>query len=135
MTRVSLRITQSPPEAEVMIRFLRADGGWLYITANVDTGAEITFLPIDLLAILAYDTVNTAHLTVERAGVKKANYEVVETSILVQIEDEFGNVSQPFTMPIWFGQTSVRLFGMTNALERGALHLDMQALSGYIDIP
>jgi len=135
MIRISLQITQNPPQAEVIIRFLRKDGSWLFVTATVDTGAEITFLPEDILNVIDYNTAQTSYLTVERAGIRNADYKVTETIVTVQLEDAFGNISQPFEMPIWFGQTKVQLFGMTNAIQRGVLHLDMPSLSGYIELP
>lgn len=37
-------------------------------------------------------------------------------------------------MTVWFAPTNATLLGMTGALDRAVLHLDMPTLTGYIEL-
>lgn len=134
MTRVSLRVTQDPPQAEVMLRCLRFDGNWEFITAVVDTGAEVSLLPSQWRDIIAHDRAETIPMRVERGGRDDVVYDTLEAKVTAYIEDEQGNQSEPFLMTVWFAPTNATLLGMTGALDRAVLHLDMPTLTGYIEL-
>jgi hypothetical protein len=60
MPRIQLQIYIDPGQAEVIFNVLRSDGSYERLSGVIDTGAEISLLPNDLLDKVVYRTIGSA---------------------------------------------------------------------------
>src|SRR5688572_5157663 len=135
MTRIQLRLYVNPGEAEITVAIKLPDNTYERITGKVDTGAEISLLPNDILKKLP-PVADEEHqiFTVEQAGIAKQSFQAVERQITMLLEDQFGNETQPFEARVWFGETEIALIGFEDVLERAVLHIDMPQRTGWLEI-
>jgi hypothetical protein len=135
MSRLALYVKPKPITPIVILNLRRRDGGFERLNAIVDTGAEVTFLPAKQMIHLAYRVSENSEVKVEQAGIANQRFNVLEAYVEAYLEDEQGNVTQPFETKIWFGTTTETLLGVEQMLDRAILHLDMPALTGYLEFP
>jgi predicted aspartyl protease len=136
MTRVALRIYHDPGEADVFMNIRARDDGIETLAPVIDTGAETTTLPKDLLDRIIYRLSPRASVTATQAGIATQTVEMIEAYIVVSLEDAFGNRTKDFEILCWFTDTEQPLLGFTDVLDRAILHLDMvNQPAGYIEIP
>lgn len=134
MPRINLRVYTNPGQLEVICNILRVDGNYERITAIIDTGAEVSFFPIDLLNVLVDDVESRKVVSLEQAGIAQQQFDGIESAITVFLEDMAGNQSKMITIPAVFADTGIALLGFEGALERCVFHVDMPRLTGYIEI-
>jgi len=135
MTRISLLISKDPVQAEVYVNFQQTDGSAHKRPAIIDTGAEISLFPLDLLSFIAFDAHSRQEIILEQAGVVGQKFTAIEVQTHIVLEDSQGNITKSIPIRAWFADTDRWILGMTDALARGILHIDMPALSSYIEIP
>jgi hypothetical protein len=68
MTRLQLRIYVNPGEAEIFCNLLRQDGNQERIAATIDTGAEISLFPVELLDIIEFRPSLRQNVVIDQAG-------------------------------------------------------------------
>jgi hypothetical protein len=135
MIRIQLRLYVNPGEAEITVAIKLPDNTYERMTGKVDTGAEISLLPNDILKKLPPIADEERQIfTVEQAGIAKQSFQVEERQITLILEDQFGNETQPFVARVWFGETEIALIGFQNILDRAVLHIDMPQHSGWLEI-
>jgi hypothetical protein len=134
MPRIQLRVTRHPDQAEVFLNIKDTSGGYLRQAAIVDTGAQVSLLPEQLMALLDARLVGGERVLLIRAGMESLTFEAVEAVITVFLEDEHGNQTEPFECPVWFAATLDVLAGFGGLLDRAILHLDMPNLTGYLEL-
>lgn len=132
MTRLQLRFYVHPGEAQIFCNLLRKDGKEEKITATIDTGAAICLFPTELLDVIVYG--ETTKLKIDQAGIANQYFEAIQTLITISLEDEFGNMTNLFQIPAWFGATTISLIGFAGVLDRSVLHLDSIQQTGWLDI-
>lgn len=135
MTRVRLRIYRKPGRAEVFLHISRTDGGIIRLVALVDTGAEVTLLPQWILDFVPHAISGKGLFEVQQAGIARQVFSATEATIKIALEDEFGNRIPEFSATAWFADTEKALVGFQDGLDRAVLHLDMPALTGYLEFP
>jgi deoxyxylulose-5-phosphate synthase len=129
--RIFLRIYVNPGEAQIFCNLLRKDGNLETITATIDTGAGICLFPKELLEILSYRASGDEHIVIDQAGIAGQFFDAVEAFVSISLEDEFGNVTSIFEVPVWFADTRTVLIGFTGVLDRAVLHIDMLQQSDH----
>ncbi len=134
MTRVPLRVYQNPGGAELFVRLTTHKGDYEWIAATIDTGAEVTLLPLHLMAIVPYQITARGQILVEQAGIAQQSFEVTEARVTLALEGLDGTQTGEFQAVVWFTDTQEALLGFDGILDRAILHLDMPALTGYIDL-
>lgn len=134
MSRIHLRVYLQPGQIEVFCNILRVNGTYERVTTIIDTGAEISFFPIDLLPIVAHDVESREIISLEQAGMAQQQFDGVGCTITLFLEDIEGNQSIPLEVPAIFADTGTALLGFEGVLDRAVLHLDTPRLSGYIEI-
>jgi hypothetical protein len=113
----------------------RPDGSYKRSVAIVDTGAQVSLLPDDIMSDLDYRVIGTGIIEVEQAGIAKQTFKAVEAAIKLKFEDQFGNETADLEIPIWFADAKYPLIGFEGVLDRAVLHLDMAgAREGYLEI-
>ncbi len=132
MTRLHLRTYIAPGAAELFCNVLRQDGSYERLAATVDTGAQISMLPDDLLDLVVYREYTT--ITIEQAGIAQQAFQGAEALVTITLEDEFGNITEPFEIQTWFADTNRSLVGFLGVLDRAVLHIDMPQRSGWLEI-
>lgn len=133
MPRIQLRVYIDPGRAEVFLNLRHKEGKYHFYTAVVDSGAETSLLPINLMSILDYRLSERGHFMIEQAGIAKQSVEVVEAYVNVFLEDITGAKTEEFEARVWFTDSSYYLAGFGGILERAVLHLDMPTLTGYLE--
>lgn len=132
MTRLHLRTYVAPGAAELFCNVLRQDGSYERLAAVVDTGAQVSMLPNDLLNWIVYREYTT--ITIEQAGIARQNFQGVEALVTITLEDEFGNMTEPFEIQTWFADTNRSVVGFLGVLDRAVLHIDMPQRNGWLEI-
>lgn len=135
MARLQLRVYRSPGYAETFLQIKGQDNQFAPRVAVIDTGAQITLLPMHLLETIEYRLTQRGNFTIDQAGIAKQSFEAIEAEITVYLEDLAGNRSPEFVVPAWFAQTDKSLIGFGGILEQAIFHLDMPHLSGYLEFP
>jgi hypothetical protein len=74
VTHLRLLIYTDPGEVQIFCNLIRKDGGQEKLTATVDTGAEISLFPLELLDILEYRLGTRGQITVDRLQRLKSTY-------------------------------------------------------------
>ncbi|MBK9123195.1 MAG: hypothetical protein IPM16_08755 [Chloroflexi bacterium] len=100
----------------------------------MDTGAQISLLPLEILDLLEDAGSPQTRISLEQAGITRHSFEAVEARIALQFEDLEGNVSEVITAPCWFADTEVALIGFEGVLDRAVLHIDYPGRIGWIDV-
>lgn len=135
MPRLQLRVYVEPGGAEIFLNFKRKDGIYQRIAATIDTGAEATLLPAQLLDTADYRVVERGEITVEQAGIAKQAFAATEAMIDVFLEDENGTRTNCFAVRVWFADTEMALLGFADILDKAILHIDMRdTRSGWLEI-
>ena len=134
MTRLQLQIFQHPPVARIVMNIKRHDGQDYLLEAEVDTGAQVSLLPIRLMEILDYQIINKTEIIIDQAGISKQEFSATEAYITHSLEDLQGNQTPQFKARVWFANTSVVLLVFADILDRAILHIDMPQRTGWIDI-
>ena len=132
-SKIQLRVYVQPGQAEVFINIRRKDGGYHKQAAIVDTGAQISLLPPELMASLDYRLSENGQITVEQAGIAQQAFQAIEAFVTLHLEDGFGNRTAPTEVRVWFAKTRKVLVGFDGVLERAVLHLDAPRLTGYLE--
>lgn len=134
MAQVQLRLLSR--RAEVFVRLKRPDDTYEIMTAIVDTGAQISLFPRNLLLNVAYRKINEGIISIEQAGIASQLFKAIEAIVTLFLEDQYGNQTNDIEVRAWFADTRVVLVGFTDVLDRAILHLDMvNQPAGYIKIP
>ncbi len=135
MPRIQLRMYIEPGQAEVICNILRKDQHYDRFTAVIDTGAEVSLLPIELLDQIVSRSGERGRFTVEQAGIARQTFEAVEAYVTLFFEDAIGRSTRPFEVRAWFSQTNVPLIGFADVLDRAILHIDMlDQRRGWLEI-
>jgi hypothetical protein len=134
MARLQLRIYIEPGAAEIFFNILRRDGNYERLSAVIDTGAAVTLLPDDLLETVNYRPGDRGTITIEQAGIAKQAFQAVEHYVYVDLEDQFGQRTGVFEIPVWFTKTSKALVGFAGILDQAILQIDMLQRTGWLDI-
>jgi hypothetical protein len=135
MARINLRLYINPGMAEVFINFRMKDGGRRLVTATVDTGAEVSVLPFDLMPILDYRLAEKSEVIIDQAGIARQSFQATEAFVWAFLEDQSGSHTREFEMRVWFADTSEALLGFDGILDQAILHLDfMGQRTGWIEI-
>lgn len=132
--RINLRVYINPGQIEVFCNILRMDGNFERVTTVIDTGAEVSFFPIDLLDVVAHDVESRKVVSLEQAGIAQQQFDGVECMVTAFLEDMAGNQSTVMNIPAVFADTGVALLGFEGVLDRSIVHVDMPRLTGYIEI-
>lgn len=133
MARLQLRVYVHPGEAEIFLKIRKPNGDDETVTVMVDTGAQRALLPNSLLEDIAYQRLGDEPFTITQAGIANQHFQATEAEIMVHLEDAFGNVSPVFPVTVWFADTDTAIIGFGGILEQATFHLDMPALSGYLE--
>jgi hypothetical protein len=124
-----------PGEAEVFLKVRRNDGSLEPLTAAIDTGAETTLLPNDILNKVKHRLSERGTVTVQQAGIARQTFTVTEAFVILMLEDQFGTQTAEFEVRVWFADTDQALIGYHDILDRATLHIDMrETRSGYIEL-
>lgn len=135
MPRLQLRISIDPGKAETFARIKRKDGGYHFVVATIDTGAEVSLLPAKLLNFIDYRLAGHGTITVDQAGIARQSFVATEAIVTLLLEDEFGVETNEFEARGWFADTGVALIGFADILDRATLHIDMwQTRNAWIEI-
>jgi hypothetical protein len=130
---IQLRISTDPGVAEIFCTLLRADGNQEKLTAVIDTGAEISLFPLELLPLLKTAQGRKA-IEVEQAGIAKQTFQAVSVRIQIAFEDAMGKLTPQFQIPAWFADTDTSIIGFAGVLDRAVLHIDMPQQLGWLEI-
>jgi hypothetical protein len=132
--RINLRLYKEPGAAEIFVNLKRQDGGYELMVAVIDTGAEYSLLPTDLLQILEYEQADRGAFRIEQAGMARQVFEATEATVTVYLEDVAGSRTPEFGARFWFADTRARLVGFKDILDRAALHIDMLKMEGWLEM-
>lgn len=132
MSRIALQIQQNPPEVEIVCNLLRRDGGHEKVVAFIDTGAEVSLLPLYLMDVI--DVHQPADVVLQQGGIGALTIEAVQATINIAFEDSSGNVTSFRKAQVWFADTEVALIGFESILDQGVLHIDMPARDGWLQL-
>lgn len=135
MTRLQLRVYRDPGQAEAFLKIKQKDSGYYTCTVIVDTGAEVSLLPDDLMEELYYRLSERGSFEVTQAGIAKQVFVATEAYVTVYLEDMNGTRTAEFEILVWFTETINFLIGFGGILERAILHLDTSNLAGYLEFP
>lgn len=135
MPRIHLRIYVDPGEAEITFNIQLHDQSYERVTGTVDTGAEVSLLPNYLLTRIG-TIVDDEHETfiVDQAGIANQAFSAVRATVTLFLEDQYGNRTRAFEVPVWFADTEIALIGFKGILDRAVLHLDMPKREGWLEI-
>lgn len=134
MTRLQLQIFQHPPVARIVMNIQRYDGQDYLLEAEVDTGAQVSLLPIRLMDIFDYRPIDETQIVIDQAGIMKQAFNATEAVVKLSLEDLAGNQTSQFEARVWFADTNVVLLGFADILAHAVLHIDMPQRLGWIDI-
>src|SRR5512147_2266120 len=98
MSRIQLRVYVEPAEVECFLRIKRKDGDYEKLSAIVDTGAQISLLPIYLLDVIDYPLDKTSQIQIDQAGIANQQFGATETMISLFLEDVFGSQTSEITI-------------------------------------
>lgn len=115
MSRIQLRIYRNPGEAEIFINLKRKDGGFNKEIAKVDTGAEVSLLPLEMMTIIEHQLIQQQPIRIEQAGIAQQNFQAFEGKVTLFLEDSIGNTTKELEVMVWFAQTQVILLGFEGA--------------------
>jgi predicted aspartyl protease len=132
MIRIQLLLTVNG--AEIVCNFRRKDGSFERITAFIDTGAETSFLPNELMDILDYRLSDNSRVEIVQAGISKQAFIATEAYITVFFEDMLGHQTHEIEARVWFADAYEYLIGFSEILDSGILHIDMTTRSGWFEI-
>lgn len=135
MARIQLQIYLEPSELEVFINLKTKDGSQKRRAATVDTGAQVSLLPKELMDSVEYRLTERSKIIIGQAGIAKQSFEAVEAFVTLFLEDQFGGRTQAFEARVWFAETDVILLGFDSILDRAVLHVDMPNRTGFLDFP
>ncbi len=135
MARIQLRIYLNPGQAEVTLGVQRQDDTFERLAGFIDTGAEVSLLPNDLLDKVRYRPFGSGTIIIDQAGIAGQSFEATQAFVMVTLEDDTGARTEPFEVPVWFGDTAIALIGFEGILDRAILHIDMRdTRSGWIEL-
>jgi hypothetical protein len=135
MPCLQLRVYVDPGSAEIFVHLKRKDGGYHTIAAIIDTGAEVSLFPRNLLNAVGFRLIEHGIITVEQAGIAQQAFNATEATVTLFLEDEKGVVTEDFEVQVWFADTEEVLVGFKNILDRAILHIDMHdTRSGWLEI-
>jgi hypothetical protein len=135
MTRIQLRLYIDPGEVEITFNVRRSDQIYERVTGVVDTGASVSLLPNNLLSKLDLrPSEQRGTFTVEQAGIAKQAFEATEAYVTLFLEDQLGQLTQPFEVRVWFAETDIALIGFADILKPAVLHIDMPQRTGWLEI-
>jgi|GEM_PF-1273118 predicted aspartyl protease len=135
MTRIQLQIVLAPAEAQVFLRIKQIDGSHKPVLAVVDTGAEISLLPSTLMTSLDYRLISSEPIIAQQAGIANQLFEAYVANVKLYLEDTLGNQTVELEVPVLFADGDTAIIGFEGLLDRAVLHIDMPALTGYIELP
>lgn len=131
MSRINLRLYQSPYQAETIIAFDTRFGTIERMAALVDTGAAKSLLPITILDLVPHTKPRT--VTLEQAGISSHQFYAIEAMLTLWLEDTNGNLTKPMEAVVWFTHTSDALLGFEDVMAHAILHIDMPQQQGYLE--
>jgi predicted aspartyl protease len=132
---MQLRLYRDPGAAEIFINLRRQDEGYERQVVTVDTGAEVSLLPQDVLNRIAYRPSERGSLIVGQAGIANQIFEVTEVYVWLFLEDEKGERSREFEVRMWFGATEENIIGYDGILDRATLFIDTRvSQTGWIEL-
>lgn len=134
MLRIRLRLYSDPGEAQIFCSLLRTDGNEEKLSATIDTGAEISLFPHELLNDIVYRPTESPEISIGQAGIARQSFTAFEAYVMISLEDELGHVTPPFEIIAWFAKTNKKLIGFAGILDRSTLHIDMPQREGWIEI-
>jgi len=134
MPRIHLRVYIEPGEAEIVCNILIQDGEYERLTAIIDTGAEVSVFPERLLNTVVYRLSERGQFTIEQAGIARQVFEAIEAYVTITLEDQYGNVTRPFEIPVWFANTKIPLIGFAGVLDKSVLFIDTPKRMGWIEL-
>jgi hypothetical protein len=127
VARIQLLLTVQPGSAEVIVNLRESDlDNHVRIFAYVDTGAEISLLPLQLLERLDYRPIGHGRVVIEQAGIARQSFEAVEALVWVFLEDTIGTRTSEMEVRCWFANTEKNVIGFDGLLDRATLFVDMR---------
>ncbi len=117
MSRIQLIVYIEPGQLDVLCRLKLKNGNYERLTATIDTGAAISLFPAELLDNAEYSAAEAKLVTIDQAGIRSQAFRAVEAFVTIALEDLDGNVTQPFTIPLWFADTDELLLGFAGVLD------------------
>lgn len=134
MARVALKLNILPGKIETFIRFKGKAGHFEPKTGFIDTGAEISLFPINILDDLEHNIIEP-NIEIEQAGIAGQVFKAIEAEVTIYLEDLQGNTSPEIQVRAWFGDTDKVIIGFQDILDRAALHSDFrQSRTGWIEL-
>lgn len=134
MPRLQLRLYVNPGGADVFMNIRLKDGNFQPMAAYVDTGAEVSLLPIEFMEKCAYRLVNDKPVTIDQAGIARQVFTATEATIKLFLEDYTGTRTGEFEARVWFADTDEVLLGFADILDHATLHIDMPQRAGWIEM-
>lgn len=135
MPRLQLRVYVDPGSVELFVDLKRKDGGYHTIAATIDTGAEASLFPANLLNVVDYRLIEDGTITVEQAGIAQQAFKATEAFVTLFLEDANGIATRDFEALVWFADSEKVLVGFKDILDRAILYIDMRdTRSGWIEI-
>jgi hypothetical protein len=134
MSRIQLQLYVNPGAAEVFVNIRQKDGIYRRFTATVDTGAEVSLLPLVVLDDVEHRLTTRGKIIVDQAGIANQSVEADEALVTIFLEDQTGARTDEFEVRVWFADTDEVLVGFDGILDRAVLHIDMQKRDGWIEM-
>jgi hypothetical protein len=132
MTRIELLIGSI--SAEIYAQVEAETEYIVHILATVDTGAQISLLPL-AVAERIYPSVEALPLVeIEQAGLTNHYFLAREGLIRIRFEDATGAITGAMDALCWFTDTDKPLIGFDGILDRATLYLEMrQTRTGWME--
>jgi hypothetical protein len=125
MARINLLLSTLPYEIEAYIRLKESNGNFELKKGYIDTGAEKSLFPLELLKYLEHKILDTG-VEVGQAGIARQYFHAVEAEITLYFEDAQGNMSSVMRVRAWFADTEELIIGFQDILEHATLFVDFR---------
>jgi hypothetical protein len=133
MSRIALKLNANPGSIETYVRFKAKEGHYIAWLGFIDTGAEVSLFPLNLLEKLEHKIIDE-NFEIEQAGITRQHFKALEAEITIYLEDLQGNQSEPMLIRAWFAQTTEYLIGFQDVLDRARLDIDyLETRTGWIE--
>lgn len=133
MSRLNLYLSILPYEVETFVRIKGQDGEFIPKRAMIDTGADKSLLPRQLLNTIEH-TIIDSQITIDQAGIAKQAFTAVEAKFTLYFEDLQGNATTAIEAQAWFAETDEILIGFQDILEHATLFIDFrQTRTGWLE--
>jgi hypothetical protein len=134
MSRIQLRAYIDPGSVEIFVNLKLKNGNFHRLTAVVDTGAQVSLFPSDLLEEVEHQITEQKSIVIDQAGIAHQSFEAKEVLITLFFEDSNGNRTKELKVRAWFADTEINLVGFADVLDRATLFIDnRESRSSWIE--